>query len=286
MKRHEKVNSLADTMPFPWNGVSFSSSALMFLSILLMGLSSFKPHIIEPVRGQVVDIFSPVLFMVSIPFQHAAIFFHDVTGFAQLQADNLRLEQENTKLREWYQTALLLNSENKSLRELLNLKVDPQYDNVSARVISDSGNTYVKSLLVSVGKDDGVTKGSAVLSGDGLLGRIVEVGDASSRILLVTDINSRVPIMVEDTGQHGIMAGKNTSIPALIHLPQDSDVLEGSRLITSGYGGIYPHGLPVGKVIIISGEVKGVALFSDFDTIQIVRILQEDIDATQRPKSK
>ncbi len=273
-------------MPFPWDGASFSTPLLMFISVILMVVSSFKPHIIEPVRNSVVDVFSPVLFVVSVPFQHVAIFFHDVTGLAQLQADNLRLEQENVKLRDWYQTALLLNSENKSLRELLNLKVDPQYKNISARVISDSGNTYVKSLLVSVGKEDGITKGLSVLSGDGLIGRVVEVSDTTSRILLVNDINSRVPVMVEDTGQHAIMSGQNTSTPNLIHLPQDSEIAEGARLITSGYGGVYPHGLPVGKMVVQNGNVKSVSLFSDFDTIQIVRILQLNVEEIQRPKGQ
>ena len=269
-------------MPFPWDGASLSSSMLVFLSILLMGLSAFKPHMFDPLRTKVADGFSPVLFMVSLPFQHVAMFFHDVTSLAQLQADNLRLEQENIKLRDWYQTALLLDSENKSLRELLNLKVDPQYKHISARVIADAGNTYVKSLIVPVGMRDGVKKGAAVLSGDGLIGRIVEAGENTSRILLITDINSRVPIVVEDTGQHAIMAGENTSDPILIHLPQDSEIVHGSRLITSGYGGMYPHGLPVGKVMTDTENVMGVALFSNFNTIQIVRILQEDTIRTQR----
>ncbi len=269
-------------MPFPWDGASLSSSALIFLSILLMGLSAFKPHMFDSARTGVADSFSPILFWVSLPFQHVAIFFHDVTGLAQLQADNVRLEQENIKLREWYQTALLLDSENKSLRQLLNLKVDPQYKHISARVIADAGNTYVKSLVVPVGIKDGVMKGAAVLSGDGLIGRIVEVGEDTSRILLVTDINSRVPVVVEDTGQHAIMAGENTSTPILIHLPQDSEIVQESRLITSGYGGMYPHGLPVGKIVTDSDDVMGVVLFSDFDTIQIVRILQKEIPQTQR----
>ena len=269
-------------MPFPWDGASFSSSSLIFISIVLMALSAFKPHMFDSVRTRVADAFSPILFLTSLPFQHVAILLHDVTGLAQLQADNVRLEQENIRLREWYQTALLLESENKSLRELLNLKVDPQYDHVSVRVIADAGNTYVKSLLVPVGVTDGVVKGAAVLSGDGLIGRIVEAGEVSSRVLLVTDINSRVPIVVEDTGQHAILAGNNTLRPTLIHLPEDSEIVQGSRLITSGYGGMYPHGLPVGSVNIGVDNVLGVSLFSNFDTIQIVRILQKEKPSMQK----
>ncbi len=264
-------------MPFSLSvsGTSFFSPILIIISILLMAISAFRPSSFDFARAQVSEFFSPALTFISLPFHHASIFFHDITSLAQLQADNLRLTQENIKLREWYQTAILLDSENKSLRDLLNLKVDPKYSHISARVIADAGNTYVKSFLVPVGVNDGVKKGAAVLSGDGLVGRIIEVSDNSSRILLATDINLRVPVVVEDTGQHAIMAGTNGRYPRLIHLPQGSEIEKGSRLITSGYGGAYPHGLPVGKVVINDNGVMGVALFSDFDKMQIVRILQK-----------
>ncbi len=262
-------------MPYPWGGVSFFSPILIILSVILMGVSAFKPHTFDSARSAVSDAFAPSLSLVGLPFHHIAIFFRDVTSLAQLQADNLRLDQENIKLREWYQTAILLDSENKSLRELLNLEADPTYEHISARVVSDAGNTYVRSLLVLAGSNHGVVKGAAVLSGGGLAGRVIEVGEKTSRILLATDINLRVPVVVEDTGQHAVMAGTNRRYPKLIHLSQDSEILKGARLITSGYGGAYPHGLSVGKVIIDSNGVMGVDLFSNFDRMQIVRILQK-----------
>ena len=239
-------------------------------------MSAFKPHLFDPARTKVSDIFAPALSLVGLPFQTISTFMRNVMGLAQLQADNVRLEQENIRLREWYQIALLLDSENKSLRELLNLEIDDEpYKHISARVIADAGNTYVKSLIVSVGRNEGVEKGNAVLSGDGLIGRIVEVGEKTSRILLVTDINSRVPVVIEDTGQHAVMAGTNGIKPKLIHLPLDSEISKGGRLITSGYGGMYPHGLPVGEAIDGVENTMGVALFSNLDRIQIVRILQK-----------
>lgn len=241
-----------------------------------MGVSGFRPHSFHGLRGQVSDVFAPVLSTVSLPFQRSVLFFHDVMGLAQLQADNQRLEQENIRLREWYQTALLLDSENKSLRALLNFEADPKLKTITGRVISDAGNTYVKSLLVNIGQHDGVKKGAAVLSVGGLIGRIVEVSDNTARILLLTDINSRVPVMVADTGQHAIMAGGNKRDPRLIHLPQDSEVSAGGRVITSGFGGVYPHGLAVGRVIEDASGGFEVELFADFEKIQIVRILQFD----------
>ncbi len=263
-------------MPLPWIGSSLSSALLIVLSVILMVISAFRPSVYIPLRSSVSDFLSPALLVMSLPFQNLSIFFHDVTSLAQLQADNLRLKQENERLREWYHTALLLDSENKSLRDLLNLKVDPDYHHISARVVSDSGNTYVKSLLISLGANDDVSKGAAVLSGEGLIGRVVEVNEKTSRILLVTDINSRVPVVVEDTGQHAIMAGMNESKLRLIHLSQESEISEGARLITSGYGGVYPHGIPVGKVVRLSENSLGVIPFANFDRIQIVRILQMD----------
>lgn len=210
-----------------------------------------------------------------MPFENFALFLHDMTGLAQLQADNKRLESENKKLREWYQMALLLESENKSLRKLLNMAPMPEYDHIGARVLSDTGTAYAKSVLVHAGKDKQVSKGNAVLSGEGLIGRVIEVSDKTSRILMVTDLNSRVPVVVENTKQHAIMAGTNTKHPKLTHLLQDGDLSKKSRIITSGYGGVYPRGLPVGIVEISASGDYQVNLFADMDALHEIKILKE-----------
>ena len=260
----------------PWGGASFSSLVFIVLSLVLMIVSAIKPRAFDNIRSSATEGFAPVLSVAGLPFQNFALFLHDVTGFAQLQADKKRLQEENDKLREWYQMALLLDSENKSLRKLLNMAPMTEYTHVGARVISDSGSTYAKSLLVTVGGDQGAKKGNAVLSGDGLIGRIIELSDNTARVLLVTDFNSRVPVVVENTSQHAIMAGNNDVRPRLIHLPQESDISVGARIVTSGYGGIYPHGIPVGRVAFSegSGEYE-VILFAKMGALQYVKIMQE-----------
>ncbi len=264
-------------MPSLADGSYFSSVLLGVLSVILMGVSAVRPSVFDFARTNVSDLFAPVLSIVSLPFQKLALFSHDITNLAQLQADNLRLEQENEKLREWYQVALLLDSENKSLRSLLNIPIEKQRAHVSGRVISDSGNAYVKSVLVTAGISGGVSKGDTVVSGDGLLGRVVEAHQDTSRILLVTDMNSRVPVVVEDTGQHAILAGTNEDRPRLIHVPQGSEIAEGVRIVTSGYGGVFPPGVAVGRVKIRDNGIVEVVLFSDFDRLHIVRIIQSDL---------
>lgn len=248
-----------------------------------MLFSALKPEGLAPMRSFLADAAQPILSGVSYPFQQASGFLRDVTGLAQLQADNARLAQENERLRAWYHTALLLESENKSLRDLLNVKIDPKYTHISARVISDAGSTFVKSLLVAAGQKDGVDKGQAVLSGEGVIGRIIEAGESSSRILLVTDINSRVPVVVENSQQNAIMTGTNGLRPQLIHLPQDSDIPEGARIVTSAYGGAYPQGLPVGMVVKGENGVREVALFANIPTAQIVRVIKMPEDPNLRP---
>ncbi|MGH1403647.1 MAG: rod shape-determining protein MreC [Alphaproteobacteria bacterium] len=270
-------------MPSLADGSSSSSVVLGILSVILMAISAIRPSAFDFARTNVSDLFAPMLSMVSLPFQKLALFSHDITNLAQLQADNLRLEQENEKLREWHQVALLLDSENKSLRSLLNMPVEKQRTHVSGRIISDGGNAYVKSVLVTAGEADGVEKGDTVVSGDGLLGRIVEVSEDTSRILFVTDMNSRVPVVVEDTGHHAILAGTNENQPHLIHVPQDSEIAQGARIITSGYGGVFPPGIAIGRVRISSNDVMEVVLFSDLDRLHIVRIIQSDLlDETNR----
>jgi len=273
LNRRLKFKRAARRLPLPWGGSSVSSMVFMVVSVVLIAASTFKPAIFSGARNVTADLFAPALSTVRLPFQQINMFFHNVTNLAQLQADNLRLEEENARLRDWYQTALLLDSENRSLRELLNLQVDPSYKDVSARILSDAGNAYVKSLLVAAGRSEGILKGAAVVAGEGLVGRVVEVGEDTSRIILVNDINSRVPVVVEDTGQHAIMAGSNDNYPRLIHIPEDTTITEGARIVTSGYGGVYPQGLPVGRVVMNENGSLNVVLFSNFDTLQIVRIL-------------
>jgi len=267
------ANPLGKIALFGDGSGSGSSYIFLFLSFLMMIISAFRPQVFEVVRMTASDNISPVLLFVNKPIHSIVTFVTETTTIAQIQATNDRLEQENQKLRQWYQVALMLESENASLRELLNIKLDPKYEYVTTRVLSDSGNTYAKSLLITSGADDGIGKGQAAISGEGLVGRIIEVGHHTARILLVTDINSRVPVMVEKTTQHAIMAGRNNNNPQLIHLPEDSEIEDGSRIITSGYGSVYPYGLPVGVVFTDNLGNKRVQLYADVSRLLFVRVV-------------
>lgn len=278
MKRRTWSKSLSRISPIPLAGGGFVSFVFVLAAIGTLIFSAVNPGGVSTIRANMTDAIGPVLGGITRPLTSAAIFVRDVSGLSELQAENLKLEQENTRLREWYQTALQLEAENKSLRDLLHVKVEPENRFITARILADAGTTFVKSLLVEAGSKDGVAKGQAVLSGEGLIGRIVESGRSVARVLLVTDINSRVPVLVEDTRQHAILAGQNNVSPILLHLPPDSEIRNGARIITSGHGGVFPHGLPVGRVNIGADGVYKVQLFADFDRLIHVRIVDRNDD--------
>jgi rod shape-determining protein MreC len=286
LKRKSWSKSLVKIAPLPLIGGNLSSFVFILLAFFALFVTAVSPGSVSLVRTQVTDLAAPMLSMITRPAQDAAAFVRNASGIAEMQAENARLTDENAKLREWYQAALLLDAENKSLRELLNVKIEPQNRYITARILGDSGNTFVKSLLVSAGQRDGVHKGQAVVSGVGLVGRVIEAGNNSARVLLITDINSRVPIMVEDSRQHAVMAGGNDNRPTLQHIPPDSEITPGARIVTSGHGGIFPQGLPVGRVVVDENGGYRVELFADFDRLVHVRVVDrpEDPNLQEAPK--
>lgn len=273
LKHRSRFRVLTRAIPFDlWGGRGASLLFLMF-SLALFVVSVFRPVLLEDMRGDVVDRFAPVLEAVSYPFAQASEFISGVTGMAALRAENMQLSRENTRLREWYQTALMLQAENQSLKDLLHVKVETQHSFITARVIADGGGSFVKSVLVAAGDDDGVGKGQAVLSGEGLVGRIVESGHRAARVLLLTDYNSRVPVTVEGSRQRAILAGDNSDTPVLLYMPPDSSVPDGARIVTSGIGGVFPTGLPVGVVVSTLDGRKAVRLSADISRLMHVRIV-------------
>ena len=245
----------------------------MLAAVLLLTVSFVRPGVFGPVRSSVADTMTPALMLLSEPFRQVANFAGGVTGLSELKSENTQLRAENARLREWYQTALMLDAENQSLHSLLNVKPDPMHRFITARVIADSGNAFVKSSIVAAGQKDGVQKGQAVLSGDGLVGRIIEAGQNSARILLLTDFNSRVPVLVEGSRQKAILSGTNTDRPLLKYLPADTDIKEGTRIITSGNGGMFMSGLPIGTVVRDEDGLLYVKLYADISRITHVRIV-------------
>lgn len=278
LRVRSRARGISRLMAFQSWGFRGTSLLFVLTGFLLFAISAINPASMHGVRLAAVDALAPVMGLVNTPFRIAADYVQAVTGLAQLQEEVVQLREENARLREWHNAALTLKAENERLADLLKLKVPEPYGYITARVISDAGNTFAQSLLVLAGTKDGADKGQAVLSGDGVVGRVIESGNKASRILLLTDINSRVPVVVEGMEMRAILAGQNHPYPMLDHLPPDHKIQSGARVVTSGHGGLFLPGLPVGVTYVDEQGQVFVQLFAATDRLSYVRIIDKVLD--------
>jgi rod shape-determining protein MreC len=239
----------------------FAFLTLVLASFALMLLGKADTVLVERIRVFVDDGVTPVLQVMSRPAAAIASVVNAIHDLAALRAENVRLGEDNARLQHWQTVARELDNENRALRAQLNFLPDPEAAFVTARVIGDTGGAFVHSMLLNAGSRDGIRKGQAVIAGEYLVGRIAEVGDRSARVLLLTDINSHIPVVVEGTRAKAILAGDNSDRARLNYLAPNSAAAPGTRVVTSGHGGAFPPGLPVGVITTLQDGVVRVEPF-------------------------
>lgn len=239
----------------------FAFLTLVLASFALMLLGKADNVLVEKLRVFVDDGVAPVLSALSRPAASIAAMTNAIHDLARLRAENVQLAEDNARLQHWQTVARELDNENRVLRAQLNFMPDPDAAFVTARVIGDTGGAFVHSMLLNVGSRDGVRKGQAVISGENLVGRIAEVGERSARILLLTDINSHIPVVVESSRAKAILTGDNSDRARLNYLSLNSNATPGSRIVTSGHGGAFPPGIPV---VVIAATQDGVMRVEPF----------------------
>jgi rod shape-determining protein MreC len=239
----------------------------------LMILGKTDSPMIERARISVVDALSPILDGLAKPIASARQLYENAQDFWSLREQNAELKADQERLMQWQTVARQLQAENEALRGLLNLVPEPGATFVTARVVADNGGAFVRTVLVTAGLRDGVRKGSVAMTGEGVVGRVAEVGEHSARVLLLSDINSRIPVTIERTRDQAILAGDNSDNPRLLYLPHGNALSVGDRIVTSTAGGAFPGGLPIGEVIAIEDGVPVVQLFVDWDRIEYLRLV-------------
>src|SRR5258708_34142029 len=251
----------------------FALPVLVLASVVMIVLGKADALLLERIRVVCADVASPVLDIVSQPIAAVDQLVDRVQGAFVLSSENAQLRQDNARLMQWQQVAQGLTVENARLRELLNLAPDPTGSFVSTRVIANSGGSFVRSVLIDGGSREGVVRGQAAMTGAGLVGRVTEVGDRAARVLLITDLNSRVPVAVDGSRERAVLAGDNSDRPRLLYLPARSTVKVGDRLVSSGNGGIFPPGLPVGEVAAIEDGIVRVEPYAELSRLDYLRIV-------------
>jgi|TARA_B100001964_G_C14251154_1_gene610002 rod shape-determining protein MreC len=249
----------------------FSLFALVVFSIILIYVETIKTKPLDYLRFFVKDTIYRGSVIVSFPSRGFNRASSAVKNHLNLFNTNIKLKEENTKLKEKIYDPDFLIFENKQLRQLLDEQVTSSSNFVSARVILDKQSPYPNSFVINSGSNREIKNSMTVLDGKNFIGRIVDVNFFSSRVLLITDLNSKIPVLVEPTGYHAILNGRGMNEPTLEYLPEKHTVQSGNKVYTSGKEGIFAPGIPIGEVRT-RGEKIFVSLFSDISQITFVNI--------------
>lgn len=256
----------------------FAYLGLILAAFGMMMLGKAETVIVEEVRARINDAFTPILELIAEPAATARSYVDEGRQFLNIHQENMRLKAENERLLKWQTVARKVEAENEVLRGLLNFNPGPESAFISARVISDDGGTFSESMLIYAGVREGVNNGQAVVAGEGLVGRIAGVAHRSSRVLLITDLNSRIPVMIESSRARGILAGRNEDKPILTKLPPGTIVAPGDRIVTSGHGGAFPAGIPVGQISGVEESLVEITPFVDSQRLELVRIIDYGLE--------
>jgi rod shape-determining protein MreC len=241
---------------------------------LLLDRAEADAPVFDRAREAATDAITPVLEIFSGPVAAVREFLAGIQGYLAVHEENARLREENARLLAWQAAAEQLQLTVNRYNALLNVSIDPSLEYSTGRVVADDGGPFQRTLIVNVGGRNGVERGQAAVDEHGLIGRIVGVGNEASRILLVTDINSRVPVFIEPGRHRAILTGDNSDLLRLEYLSNPDEIEGGARVVTTGEGGLIPPGLPVGVVAVNEDGVWRVRSATRFDSIDYVRVLR------------
>lgn len=246
---------------------------LYFICFVLLLFSRLENDHIREARGFFTDAVAPVLQAASQPAIYARRSKEQLVDYLDLFHELDRLKEENQKLKHWQSQAQRLERRLEHLRALLNAVEEPALKYATGHVIADARGPFARSILLNVGRKNGVRNGYAVINGDGFVGRIVHSGDSASRAILVSDLNSRIPVLVGPGAVRAVLAGDNTAHPRLEFVPSRVSIYEGDEVSTSGHGGMLPRGLRIGSVRKDGDNGYRVQLNAELSELEYVSVL-------------
>ena len=246
--------------------------ALFLLGIFLVWRID-SPRV-ERFRAQITDRIVPNMEWAMAPVTGTVNLFRDFQSYQRLTVQNQELRSELRKMQTWKEAALQLEQENARLLDLNKVRLDPRLTYITGVVLADSGSPFRQSVLLNVGARDGIVDGWATVDGIGLVGRISGVGKNTARVILVTDTSSRIPAVIQPSGQRAIIAGDNSAAPPVDFLENPDLVRPGDRVISSGDGGVFPAGVLIGQIAADPGGRLRVRLAADFERLEFLRVLR------------
>ena len=257
----------------------FSIFALVVLSLVLLLFEKFEVKPINYFRSFVKDVIYRGSIFVSYPSKGIGSTIGFVKNHINLYENYDDLKKENISLKKNIFNSDYLKLENTQLRRLIDEQELSITNLISARVLLDKESPYLNSFVINLGSNKKIKNGMAVLDGSNFIGRIVDVNFFSSRVLLISDLNSKIPVITEPAGHHAILGGKGKNDAVLEYLPENHNIKNGDKVYTSGKEGIFSPGIPIGEIKIKDKNNISVSLFSDLNQVTFVNINLEKINS-------
>ena len=259
----------------------FAPLRRLITALLLLGLFGLfvlwridGPRV-EKFRVLVIDTFVPSFEWMLLPMTSVVKLAKDYQSYEKLLEQNKELRRELQQMKSWKEAALQLEQENARLLDLSQLRLDSKLTHVSGIVMADSGSPFRQSVLLNIGSRDGIQDGWAAMDGLGLVGRISGVGSSTSRVLLLTDNASQIPVTLQPSGQDAIVMGDNSFAPPVEFIENADLVRPGDRIITSGEGGVLPAGLLVGTLAMDPNGRLRTRLAADYERLEFLKVLRD-----------
>ena len=241
--------------------------------ILFMIMDRGEVNYVKEIRINFTDAVLPITQTIFHPINSISNFVDDFKNLNQARKSVKVLEAQVRELQEELIVTQGLITQNKRLKEQTNFVDFPDTKIITGRVVAHSGGPFVKSMLINIGQDNGARLGQAVMSEYGLVGVIVEVASSFARVLQITDINSQIPVVTENTRDPAIIKGDNSRFLKLKFMPNGSLLAVGDRIVTSGHGGLLPPDIPIGHIAEIDGTSVLVSSLVDWDRLDYIRVL-------------
>jgi len=243
---------------------------LLSLSIFVLDISELKP--VKILRSLLNDGVYRISAISSSPIKFSGTVKDFFITHISVYKENRELKIKLEKLKNKDFQTLYLQTENKRLQDIIQLEKKSAFTTVAARVILDKNSPYLNSVIINRGSGSRIKLGMPVLSEGNLVGRVVEVNFLSARILLLNDLNSKIPVMISPKGSQAILSGRGEDKPKLEYLPEKFELSDKNLVFTSGKDGIFFEGIPVGNVIFEDNKIK-VKLFSDPNQVSFVNVI-------------
>lgn len=245
-----------------------------FLCIVLIMASRLESNFTKELSFSIVGFSAPIIKIATYPFNSTITLISDFNELVEAKEENKKLKEEIEELRSFYIKSLDIYQENRALRKILNFVKDKTTNYKVVRAIAKSSQIFNQDIFIDAGKNRNIKEGSIAIGYRGVLGRVVEVGEEKSRLMLLNDAQSHIPVVTSRARARGILVGNNDDLMEIIYLPEDHAIKEGDLVFTSGDGDTLPSGLLVGVVKEVGRKRVAVSMIEHINSSDLVTIIE------------